>query len=244
MPGLSATEVIDAWDRCHAATPVRRALALLAAVSPQQDEPALATLNVGERDRRLLDLRERTFGSRMVCQPICPACGERLESTFHVADIRVDSSSPQAGRFQLEVENYSLDVRLPDSTDLLAIERAGDAVSARSILLDRCIERCSHEGTAIDWRSAPDRVIALATERMQELDPQANTRVAFACPACGHQWVETFDIVSFLWTEIVASARRLLLEVHTLASAYGWREADILAMSASRRQAYLEMVGR
>jgi hypothetical protein len=31
-------------------------------------------------------------------------------------------------------------------------------------------------------------------------------------------------------------------EVHRLARVYGWREADILSMSASRRQFYLEMV--
>jgi hypothetical protein len=37
--------------------------------------------------------------------------------------------------------------------------------------------------------------------------------------------------------------RRLLREVHTLALAYGWREADILNMSARRRRFYLEMAG-
>ena len=43
--------------------------------------------------------------------------------------------------------------------------------------------------------------------------------------------------------ELATQAKRLLREVHFLARAYGWREADILAMSARRRQAYLEMVG-
>jgi hypothetical protein len=51
-----------------------------------------------------------------------------------------------------------------------------------------------------------------------------------------------FDIVSFLWTEIAAEAKRLLREVHILASAYGWREADIFSLSPLRRQFYLEAV--
>jgi hypothetical protein len=51
-----------------------------------------------------------------------------------------------------------------------------------------------------------------------------------------------FDIVSFFWTELSAQAKRLLREVHTLARGYGWREADILAMSARRRQLYLDLV--
>ena len=39
-----------------------------------------------------------------------------------------------------------------------------------------------------------------------------------------------------------AHARRLLLDVHQLASAYGWSEMEILSLSATRRNAYLEMV--
>jgi hypothetical protein len=35
----------------------------------------------------------------------------------------------------------------------------------------------------------------------------------------------------------------LLTEVHRLAQAYGWREAEILALSEARRHAYLELVG-
>ena len=55
-------------------------------------------------------------------------------------------------------------------------------------------------------------------------------------------WQLTLDIVSFLWSEISSLAKRHLREVHTLAWAYGWSEADILAMSPARRQFYLESV--
>jgi predicted RNA-binding Zn-ribbon protein involved in translation (DUF1610 family) len=242
MPGLTATALIDVWDRFHSATPVRRALALLAA-STAEREQELARLSVGARDRRLLDLREGTFGSRVTCQPVCPACGERLESTFEIGDIRVNAEPP-TGPFQLESSDYTVDARLPDSTDLIAIESAPGAEAARVLLLDRCVVRCIHEGSVIDWRAAPEHVLASLTDRMNELDPQANTRLSFACPACGNQWVEAFDIVSFFWAEISVWAKRLLREVHALASVYGWRESDILAMSALRRQVYLELVGR
>jgi hypothetical protein len=61
------------------------------------------------------------------------------------------------------------------------------------------------------------------------------------CPTCGHSWHALFDIVAFFWAELASQAKRLLREVHTLARAYGWREADIVSMSARRRQLYLEM---
>ena len=35
---------------------------------------------------------------------------------------------------------------------------------------------------------------------------------------------------------------RFLRDVHTLASTYGWREADILALSPWRRQYYLALI--
>jgi hypothetical protein len=84
-------------------------------------------------------------------------------------------------------------------------------------------------------------MLAIA-EAMVEHDPRAEMRLAMHCHACQHSWSTIFDIVSFFWTEIEASAKRLLREVHTLAKAYGWREADILALSSARRQCYLELV--
>jgi hypothetical protein len=77
---------------------------------------------------------------------------------------------------------------------------------------------------------------------MAEADPQAEVRIALSCPGCSNQWSSVFDIVAFLWGEIEDWAQRLLLEVHALASAYGWSERDIVAMGPRRRRFYLEMV--
>ncbi|HXI74354.1 MAG TPA: hypothetical protein VNG94_02120, partial [Pyrinomonadaceae bacterium] len=79
-------------------------------------------------------------------------------------------------------------------------------------------------------------------KRMAEADPQADLRLDLSCPACGHRWQALFDIDSFFWSEINAWAQRVLTEVHALASAYGWRERDILDLSPRRRQFYLGLV--
>jgi hypothetical protein len=88
----------------------------------------------------------------------------------------------------------------------------------------------------------PGEIVAQLTEQIGRADPDADISLDLSCPACDHRWQIAFDIVTFFWAEINSLAKRLLREVHTLARAYGWREADILAMSAARRQAYLEMV--
>lgn len=115
-------------------------------------------------------------------------------------------------------------LRLPTTEDLIAIEDAADLATAREMLLARC--------------GADEDLVA----RMAEADPQADVQIDAECPACAHRWREPFDIVSFLWTEVSTLARRLLVDVHDLATAYGWSERDILALSPARRNAYLEMV--
>ena len=72
--------------------------------------------------------------------------------------------------------------------------------------------------------------------------PWAEIELNLQCPACRHCWSSLLDIVSFFWSEVSNQVKRLLAEVHLLARAYGWREADILSMSAARRKAYLDMV--
>jgi hypothetical protein len=50
------------------------------------------------------------------------------------------------------------------------------------------------------------------------------------------------DIGRFLWMEVRHAALALLRDVHELASAYGWREDEILTMNSARRAMYLGMV--
>jgi hypothetical protein len=52
-----------------------------------------------------------------------------------------------------------------------------------------------------------------------------------------------FEIGTFLWTELAAQAKRLLREIAALARVFGWSEAEVLSLSATRRQIYLELAG-
>ena len=64
-----------------------------------------------------------------------------------------------------------------------------------------------------------------------------------SCDECQHAWLLPFDLGAFLWTEVDMKARAMIGEVHVLATAYGWSERDVLALSDTRRAAYLAMVG-
>jgi predicted RNA-binding Zn-ribbon protein involved in translation (DUF1610 family) len=248
MRPLSAAQLLDAWERGVAQDSIDRALTLLAAASPDTTRETLAQLPIGARDALLLTLREWTFGAHLVSVTNCPNCGEWLEFAFDVADIRA-SVSPFQGEttegvrsITLSVDGYALAFRLPNSDDLRAVTQTRELESAKCALLERCIVGVN-ETYAHETRELPGAIADAVAAKMAEADPQANVQLAFECPNCGHHRQATFDIVSFFWAEIDAWAQRILREVHTLASAYGWREADILALSPRRRQIYLDLIG-
>jgi hypothetical protein len=244
MRALSASELLGAWEQGLGQSPSERALTLLAAIDPRNSRDALAKLSIGRRDAGLLSLREEIFGSRLISLADCPACGERLELSFNTADIEDSLPATTLEEFSIKIEDWHVGFRLPNSDDLLALSDCNDEDVGRALLLRRCILSAekNREAGAID--DLPATVIEGVVERMAEADALGDVEIALNCPLCGHDWQEPFDIVSFLWTEINAWARRALQDVHKLARAYGWREADILALSPLRRQVYLEMISQ
>jgi hypothetical protein len=259
MRGFSAAELLDAWEEGSAKTSAEHAVELLALASLETSRERLTALSLGQRDAALLDLRERLFGTRMVALAVCPACGERLDLTFDTRQIRkgsheLDRTPDQeaAAEVAVSVEGYELRLRPANTGDALVIadrwersQAAGieDGLEvARGLLLKRCLLSADHAGLAMEAEQIPAEVAEVAVQRMAEADPMADIQLAMTCPACAREWSAALDMVSFLWSEIEVWAWRLLNEVHTLASAYGWPEREILAMSANRRQCYLHMV--
>jgi hypothetical protein len=166
-----------------------------------------------------------------------------LEFELNAPDLQLtDPTQPRALSQVFEAEGVVVEFRLPNSWDLAAIATCPDTATADALLLQRCILKAHQEGTAVDLQALPPPLIIQLTEHMVEADPQAEILLSLNCAACGHEWQALFDILSFFWTELTAQAQRLLQEVHTLARFYGWREADILSMSAKRRARYLELV--
>lgn len=245
MRALSASELLDIWERGLTQQPSQRVVMLLAAGYPEIPPDALAKLSIGQRDAKLLTLREWTFGPQLVSLVTCPSCAQRLELTFNVVEIRVapeSGSAESAEELSLNVADYEIRFRLPNTLDLAAVAGREDVVESRQLLLQRCLLAIHHNGKERSADELSADVVDAVVERMVQADPQADVQLGLSCPSCAHQWLATFDIVSFFWTEIEAWAYRTLREVHILASTYGWREADILAMSPWRRQFYLEMV--
>ncbi|MDR4484442.1 MAG: hypothetical protein R3B95_14740 [Nitrospirales bacterium] len=255
MRHLSADELLRAWECALGQLPGQQALILLAVGYPEYAPEQLDRFSIGQRDALLLTLRQRLFGARFDSVTACPQCRQGIEVAFNVSDIRVrpatlDPIDSEEESFMLAMDGYRVDFRLPNSLDLLSLEISEEMNHGQEQLLRRCIKSVvregadSHNGEGLDEIGRlPSTLIDAIAERMAQADPQADTRLTLSCPDCNYQWQAIFDIATYLMGEIHSWVKRILREVHNLASAYGWRERDILAMTPTRRGAYLELLG-
>jgi hypothetical protein len=234
--------LLDAWDRGRALPQALRPPALLAACRPDATADELARLSLGRRDARLLELRRQVFGPDFTGLTDCPSCGDRLELGFRAEDVLSEPTVGPEEELALDLDGYAVRFRLPNSLDLAALTGPEDVTAARRRLLERCLLEAHSGGVERAAAELPEAVIAGIAARMAQADPQADVRLSLDCPACGHRWQAPLDVAAFFGEELNAWADRTLREVHILASAYGWSEAEILALPPSRRHGYLEMI--
>ncbi len=227
---LSERAVIDVWENGLAADSPRRALLLLDAALAGAVGPVgtPGQLPVGSRNLLLLDARAATFGDHLACISECEHCDGPLELQFSVNDIRTDP--PAESEVVVQWRGQHITCALPTSADLV---RAHGAPNPQAALLRAC--------TVTDL---PPEAAEAVSEALAKADPAAQTQLQAQCPECGASNVLEFDIAEHFWAEVDSYARRLLFDVHALAMTYGWTEAEVLAVSPTRRRFYLEAVGR
>jgi hypothetical protein len=243
MRALSASEVLRIWEQGSARSLLDRALLLLGRAEPDADWNALAALPIAARDRRLAELRAATFGEPMPLSARCPACEEALEFSITAEQIGWgERVSDERWLAPLEVRHGDALVRyrLPSSIDV-ARAAAEESDDAEGRLIEACIVEAVVNGDSVPASALPEAARASVAAAIAAADPEGDVSLDLGCPACGERWSMLFDIVTVFWLELSQRAKRLLQEVDALARVYGWREADVLCLTAQRRAIYVEM---
>lgn len=215
-----AEELLDRWERCVGLSAFEAACALL-------DVDGGAAL--GERNRELLRLRASLFGPRVRGYARCAHCQEATEIELDVEELLAQAPAVERA---VEIGGREVIVR-PLTIDAVRAALRADPSVAPLALASACIG----EGVELDASE-----IATVVEVLGAIDPLADPRLAIACSACGRSAEVPLDVASFVRTEIDVHARRLLDDIATLASAYGWAEREILGMSGAKRREYLARV--
>lgn len=247
-------------DLSAAALPVERATLLLARCVTGlggRDGPgrqSVRDLSVGDREALLLHVRRLTFGAQMECVLPCPACNERMDFQLHVDQLLAPAtagSPPHYWEETVVARGVRLRVRfrIPTGADVEEALGRADRPPRESVqaVLARSVEWVRREGepgndSALAIEDWPAELMAQISERMAELDPQAEIRLQLTCPACQHSFTTAFDTGDYFLRELAARERRRYQEVHQLALAYHWSEADILNLSPRKRRLYLNLL--
>jgi len=266
-----ATDLLATWEAGIAASGAQRALLLHALARPAEEAEWLLAVPVGERDADLLALRRTLFGERANVRLACAECAEDLEFDFAIRDaLRTaeqeaghpaitqppgdhqpssDTSAdtapdgqPGTAPIQLTKGLWTVLLRPPTSADLLAAAGV-PAGRARAVVLTRCVLEASNGGRRVAAADLPPAVQERIAEAAAAADPRADITFDVPCPSCGQHAKALLDPGAFLWEELDAWARGMLLDVHLLAAAYGWSEPEVLALSPLRRRRYLELSG-
>lgn len=227
-------DLLDLWEKGRGSNGPRRAWLLLQAAVPSLPAAEAAAMPIGARELHLLALRGRALGDRMECALACPRCEAARELALSASAI-ADAFSPSAAPVPLRViaGGREIDARPLDTAALAAAAAAASAEEARALLVARCT---GHDPDAL---SAAE-IDALAKTLLAH-DPAAEIVIAATCSECGASWSALLDVAEFLWHEVTAAARQALRDIDAIARIYHWSEHEILAMSAARRQTYLEL---
>jgi hypothetical protein len=233
MRTLDAPELLTLWERGAYRHPLDRSALLCAWARPDLPADTIADLPLGEVTASLLRFRAALFGDRISAHLHCEHCGERLELAISVEELLQTSVASTSDGVCVA----GLPLRLPCLRDLAAVAGERDPARAAHQLLARCLL------DATDPDALSNASLCEVERALEAADPDADLGFDVRCEACGGLGTAQLDAAELLWDEIVARARALLTDVHALARAYGWTEAEILALGAQRRASYLSLVG-
>lgn len=233
MRALTNADLLSLWENGRRLHSLDRALL---AVRVSLADENVADWPLGCRNEALAQLYKTCFGPALQGWTECGACGEKLEFAIDCRSLIERHRERSAG----PITWMGCSFRLPSSRDLACVAGQRDTNVAALQLLEACRigDSPTHDEPA-EWTH--EELEGLG-ERMIAADPLAEILLTFECPVCRASREQPLDLPAFLWAELEVVAKRLLHEIHILASAYGWNETEILSLSESRRAVYLEMV--
>ena len=223
---LTTTQILTAWETGARCGPLDRAIAVLWAAGEPDD---LAALPLIQRDRRLLELRQATFGNILAAVTDCPECGAPAEVELDARDLAEALIAPAPET--IKAGDDAIQVRALTSRDLAA---------ASSLPEDDVADFLRSQVTG-GTNGVSTAVAAKIDALIEAREAAGEINISLTCADCEAVWSEPLDVASHLWNEIEAAALKVMAEVAEIAIALGWSESEILSMSDARRSIYLRI---
>jgi hypothetical protein len=228
---VDGAQVVSAWEAAAALPPVARGVALLERAGLVDDLDAGLDLPVGESAALAARLYADAFGDVVDGLVACAECAMVLDVTV---PLRALPAAHGDATTVVAPDGRELRVRAPTTRDLLA---AGDRADPARALLAACVSAPGGAPASAD--ELGDEALGLVDGAAEDLAGAAAIVVRATCPECGADVAASVDVGALLWDRVARAAGEALDEVAELAAAFGWSEADVLALTPLRRAAYL-----
>ena len=233
---MNATLLLQLWETGRS-RPGQRAMLLQQAACPDAGAEEVRSASPGERAHALLTWRERFFGAVMPCVADCAHCGERVEFDLRRVDLVADPIYIVPPEICVDDGSHHVRVRLP------SVKAVEDARGDPERLFASCLIEANDGSRPVAPQDLPAAIRARIERELLAADPLLDPQLDLKCPSCEHLWSAPFNAVAYCWSDVEGWARQMILAVHRLAKAYGWSESEVLMMSASRREQYLQLIG-
>jgi hypothetical protein len=235
LVAMPSTAVRDAalFDAMHAghATRTSKISAILTAgfQDDKGNTPDFDKMSMLERQIALLTIAISLgrWPAMFVCT--CTQCNEWVDLQVDKNELSLlQSIEPTQPTFKVYRNSECLEFMMPNGSHEAQMEESTE------LDMQSLVEACVINGPLNNSESW----IAPFSDTLDALVGQAVNDLPFECPEC-HQtssfWFDPLDWIN-------RHSGESLLDVHQLASAYGWAEDKILAMTSIRRKFYLNML--
>jgi hypothetical protein len=193
---------------------------------------AVAALAAPDRDALLAVLHRGLWGDRIETSLACGSCGSIYDLSFTLTALQ---RSIEAGRQPSDV----IDLRtvrdgdgqpfmLPDADAEDAAAQLGEG--AQTALTVAIAGNDNDDPAGLD-------------ARLEAVAPLLDVDLDAPCAECGHPALARFDIQTFTLQRLLDEREATLVEVHSLASGYGWTLGEILGLTRGLRRAFAQRLG-
>lgn len=199
---------------------------------------------VNRRLQGLLAVTIITSGSSLGLTRCCSVveCGEPMDLPLDLHAFRVDQDSLLVDC--IVDDGPELSLRVPTGADQLKwlreVSLGANPLDDRAMAMELIATvngAAPQVGTAVsqEWLTAIDRVL-------NETDFLTTLEIEARCPACAAVSSFAVDLEAELLAVLNRERPRMLDEIHRLAKAYHWNEAEIMNLPVARRREYLHRV--
>lgn len=202
----------------------------------QPDRDEVMAWPVSRRLQGLLAVTIATRGDRWILTAHCssPDCGAPMDLPLSLGAFRSETDSATIACSL--PDGQTLDVAVPTGADQIAWLAAGD--EGAGAILGRLMT------LPLDVTDIPPDWLEPIEAVLEQADPLTTLEIETTCPECGAGTNVPLDLEARCLALLAAERPRLLDDIHALAIAYHWSEAEIMAIPPDRRRHYLARIDR